>query len=205
MAPNLKAFTGQKWYVQIGIVAAICGIGLGAAWYFYFSPMGAQITEKEGQLTTLQQEIAKSLQQKKTFEAFKAQTIELGKKLDELKLVLPLDKETDQIIKSIQSEAVGSGVRIMTIVLRPSIDHEVYTEWPWTLEVVGTYNTIASFFDKIRRLPRIVNVTTLKVSSRATEGELAFTASVGSTFTATTFIYKDEPIATSAPPAKPAK
>jgi len=38
----------------------------------------------------------------------------------------------------------------------------------------------------------------LRLSSKASEGELAFTSSVNAVYTATTFVYKDEPIATAA-------
>jgi Tfp pilus assembly protein PilO len=67
---------------------------------------------------------------------------------------------------------------------------------------VGTYHNIGAFLDKIRKLPRIVNIAGLKISSRAADGEAAFTASVGATYTATTFVYREEQIATTAPPAK---
>ncbi len=205
MAPNLQAFTKLKWYMQIAVVAGVCGAGLGGFWYWMLSPMETQITEKEGQLTTLQQEVAASLLLKKKFEQFKAETNELGKRLEELKAVLPLERETDIIMRSIQAEGKASGVKINLYQLRGLIDHEVYTEWPWNMEVVGTYNSVCEFFDRMRRLPRIVNVTNLRMSGRASEGAASFTASVGVTFTATTFIYHEEPIASSAPPAKPAK
>jgi len=93
----------------------------------------------------------------------------------------------------------------MSIGVRPVIEHDVYTEWPWDMQAVGTYNSLATFFDKIHQLPRIVNISGLKLSTRASEGEKAFTESVGATYTATTFIYHEEQVAEAAPPAKPVK
>jgi type IV pilus assembly protein PilO len=81
---------------------------------------------------------------------------------------------------------------------KATIDHEVYTEYPIDLEVTGTYHNVGMFLDKIRQLPRIVNVGGLRLSSKASEGEQAFTSSVNAVYTATTFVYKDEPIATAA-------
>ena len=40
-----------------------------------------------------------------------------------------------------------------------------------------------------------MNISNLRVTGRASEGEQAFTASVGATFVATTFIYHEEPVA----------
>jgi hypothetical protein len=65
---------------------------------------------------------------------------------------------------------------------------------------------MGAFLDKIRQLPRIVNIGNLKVHVRASEGEAAATGSVGATYTATTFVYhKEQPIASSAPPPTPGK
>src|SRR4051812_14229446 len=118
-ALDLKAFTRLKWFYQIAIVAGVFGALVGGFWYTYLAPMTTQITEKQDQLTKLQQEVAKSLQQKKMFEQFKADTIELGQKLEALKAVLPLENETDQIIRSLRSEAEATAVKINRINLRP--------------------------------------------------------------------------------------
>jgi len=204
-AMDMKAFTKLKWYYQILIVGALCGLALTGVFYYFLSPMQDEITAKQKQRAELEQQVAKSLQQQKIYEQMKADSIQLAKTLDDLKKVLPLDKETAQIIDSINAEAKTAGVKIMSIGVRPVIEHDVYTEWPWDMQAVGTYNSLATFFDKIHQLPRIVNISGLKLSTRASEGEKAFTESVGATYTATTFIYHEEQVAEAAPPAKPVK
>jgi type IV pilus assembly protein PilO len=83
------------------------------------------------------------------------------------------------------------------------VDHEGYTEYPIDLEVTGTYHNVGAFLDRIRQLPRIVNINGLRLQGRASEGELAFSSSVGATYTATTYVYKEEPAIPTAPPPKP--
>jgi hypothetical protein len=41
-------------------------------------------------------------------------------------------------------------------------------------------------------MDRIVNIGGMQFQSRASEGDLAFTSSVGARYTATTFVYKEE-------------
>ncbi len=203
MAVDLKSFQKLPWYYQILAVVGVCGGLLGLVWYQFIDPMDVEIAQKVTDLTTLQATIAKSIQQQKVLADFKKQTADLEVKLLELTAVLPLDKETDQIIRQVQQSAATSGLRILRVGPRPIIDHEVYTEWPIDMEVVGTYHNIGTFLDRIRQLPRIVNITGLKVQGRASEGDAAFSASVGAAYTATTFVYRGEP-ATEAPPAVPA-
>jgi type IV pilus assembly protein PilO len=204
MALETKGFAKLKWYYQVLIVAAVCGGLLGLVWYQFLVPMEEQIVAKKGQVQELQVQVARSTAQKLVFEKFKAESMELARRLEVLKTVLPLEKETDQILRTIQAGVATSGLRPIRYNVRALVDHEVYTEWPWDMEIVGTYHNIERFLDKIRQLPRIVNISNLRVTGRASEGEQAYTASVGATFVATTFIYHEEPAA-AVPPPKPAR
>ena len=131
---------------------------------------------------------------------------DLQAKLEMLKMVLPLEKETDEIFRAVQKCSDNVGLAgLAGNAPQSTIDHDVYTEYPIDLDVTGTYHNIGAFLDRIRQLPRIVNISGLRLQGRASEGEAAFTSSVGATYTATTFVYKDEPIASTAPAAKPVK
>jgi len=200
MALDFKNLAKLKWYYQALIVAAVCGGLLALFWYQFLTPIETDIESRMSHLDELQKTIAKSLQQRKQLAQIKKEAIELQTKLDMLKLVLPLEKETDQIFRSVQQQATTSALRIVRVAPRPTIDHEVYTEWPIDMEVIGTFHNVGMFLDKIRQLPRIVNITGLRLGVRAADGDLAATQSVGATYVATTFVYKEEGIASTAPP-----
>jgi type IV pilus assembly protein PilO len=205
MAIDFKDIARLKWYYQVLLVAGVCGGLLATFWYQYLTPINDDIQARTKTLSDLQVVIAKSLQQQKQLEQLKKEAQELQAKLDKLKTVLPLEKETDQIFRSVQQQATTSALRILRVAPRPLIDHEVYTEWPIDMDVTGTYHNVGAFLDRIRQLPRIVNITGLKMNVRNAEGEQAFTTSVGATYVATTFVYKEEGIASTAPPPTPVK
>ena len=205
MAIDFKDLAKVKWYYQVLLIGGICGGLLALFWYQYLNPMNDDIQGRIKILNDLQVVIAKSLQQQKQLEQLKKEAQELEEKLDKLKTVLPLEKETDQIFRSVQQQATTSALRILRVAPRPLIDHEVYTEWPIDMEITGTYHNVGIFLDKIRQLPRIVNITGLRMNVRNAEGDQSFTTSVGATYVATTFVYKEEVIAPPAPPPAPAK
>lgn len=205
MALEFKDLMKLKWYYQAAIVAGICGALLAGVWYEFLSPIQDDIVTRTKQVADLQATIAKSLLQEKELEKIKQDAIDLQTKLDQLKMILPLEKETDQIFRSVQQLATTSGLSVSRVSPRATIDHEVYTEYPIDLDVTGTYHNVGLFLDRIRQLPRIVNIAGLRLQSRASQGNVAFVSSVGATYTATTFVYKDEPIASTAPPAKSVK
>jgi type IV pilus assembly protein PilO len=201
MAGEGKGFNKLKPLHQVLVVTILCGALLGAVWYYVLTPMQEEITGQETQLADLQAKINKGLMRKAVLEEFKKESKALEVRLEELKQVLPLDKETDEVLRQVQASAQSSGLKIQSIVPKPLIDHEVYTEWPLTMEVGGTYHDLGTFLDKIRKLPRIVNIGALKIAVRGAS-ETSLSANVSVTYTATTFVYREE---VPAPPAKPVK
>jgi len=205
MALEFKDLAALKWYYQVLLVLVVAGGLLAGFWYWYLTPIQTEIDSKMRRVDELKTVVAKSEAQQKELEKIKKEAMELQDRLEKLKAVLPLKKETDQIFRAVQLQASASGLRVSRVAPRATVDHDVYTEYPIDLDVTGTYHNVGAFLDRIRLLPRIVNISGLRLTSKASEGEQAFTASVGATYTATTFVYKDEPLAAPAPPPKSVK
>jgi len=202
MAAGIKDFSKLQWYYQVLVVAGFCGLLLGLVWYQFLSPMQVSIEGKKVELDSVRAQVAKSQAEERTFAKFKAESAALQEQLDRLKSVLPLEKETDQILRQVQSSASSSALRILRVVSKATIDHDVYTEWPIEMEIVGTFHNLGRYLDKIRLLPRIVNISNMKIQSRATDGPAGTLTTVGATYTATTFVYKEEVAEDNAPKVK---
>jgi len=202
MAAGIKDFSKLQWYYQVLVVAGFCGLLLGLVWYQFLSPMQVSIEGKKVELESVRAQVAKSQAEERTFAKFKAESAALQEQLDRLKSVLPLEKETDQILRQVQSSASSSALRILRVVSKATIDHDVYTEWPIEMEIVGTFHNLGRYLDKIRLLPRIVNISNMKIQSRATDGPAGTLTTVGATYTATTFVYKEEVAEDNAPKVK---
>ena|SRR5215813_9147174 len=204
MAIDFKDLARLKWYTQVLLVSIVCGGLLAGFWYQFLSPIQNGIQAKKGKVGELQTIVAKSEAQQRELAKIKQEALDLQARLEMLRSVLPLEKETDQIFRAVQLQAAASGLKVSRVAPRSTADHEAYIEYPIDLDVNGTYHNVGAFLDRIRRMPRIVNISGLRLQSRASEGDLAFTSSVNATYTATTFVYKDEPII-STPPPKPVK
>jgi len=199
VASGIKDFSKLQWYYQLLIVGGFCGLMLGLVWYQYLSPIEVSIEGKRTELDAVKAQVLKSQAEERAFAKFKAESSALQEQLDRLKSVLPLEKETDQILRQVQSSASSSALRILRVVSKATIDHDVYTEWPIEMEIVGTFHNLGRYLDKIRLLPRIVNISNMKIQSRATDGPGGTLPTVGATYTATTFVYKEEAAAENVP------
>jgi type IV pilus assembly protein PilO len=187
----MAAFGKLRWQVQVLIVALVCGGALGGVWYMMFQPISIEIDSKTKQRDELQAKVNKMLALKARYEQFKKEAKSLEAKLEELKKVLPQDKEIEQLLAQVQLSAKDAGLRIQQGVSKPVVDHDAYSEWPMEMQVMGTYHDLGEFFQKIRELPRIVNVGKLRIESRSGTLPDGKVTSIGATYEATTFVYRE--------------
>jgi type IV pilus assembly protein PilO len=187
----MGAFGKLKWQVQVLTVALVCGGALGGFWYFMLQPISIEIEGKEKQRNELQAKVDKTLQLKARYEQFKKEAKALEAKLEELKKVLPQDKEIEHILAQVQLSAKDAGLRIQQGISKPVVDHDAYSEWPMEMQVLGTYHDLGEFLQKIKELPRIVNVGKLRVEDRSGTLPDGKVTSIGATYEATTFVYRE--------------
>ena len=80
----------------------------------------------------------------------------------------------------------------------PPPAQDTYQEWPINVDVEGSYHNLALFFDRVGRLPRLVNVGNVKVRA---QGKQTVSNTIAAQCVATTYVYIDKP---PEPPKKPA-
>ncbi len=188
MAVNYSDFQRLPLYYQALIVVGISGVILGGFWYQFLRPMEANLVAQNAQLTQLNQDVAAAVQRQQQLAEIRAESEELGEQLEALKTILPLERETDQILRQVQQAATDSSLRILRVSPRATVDNEFYSEWPIDMQVEATYHNMGLYLDRIRELERIVNISGLQMTA-AGDG---VTSSVSVTYTATTFVYREE-------------
>ena len=71
---------------------------------------------------------------------------------------LPNEKEIPEILKSISSLGKESNLEFTLFRPKPEVPQQFYAQVPIELSVLGSYHNIGMFFDKVSKLPRIINV-----------------------------------------------
>src|SRR6267154_174903 len=69
------------------------------------------------------------------------------------------------------SEPMKAGIELRRYTAKPVSAKEFYTEVPFEMELDGPYYSMLSFFDRVGKLERIVNVSALLVSTTKKPGE----------------------------------
>jgi type IV pilus assembly protein PilO len=199
MADN--AYTKLPLGGQLGVSLAVAVVLGGAFWYFYWTDTAKERDEKTVKLESLNKEIRALEVTAQKLGEFQREVALLEKKLETLKSILPPAKETPDLMRKVQALAAQSHLTINNFTPGATVNKEFYQEWPIAMGVLGNYHNLALFFDKVSRLPRLVNVSNLKINSLGNQTP-SQTISAGAT--AVTFVYLETPPGGAAkPPGSP--
>jgi type IV pilus assembly protein PilO len=94
----------------------------------------------------------------KDLQRFKEQVEKLNAELTNALTQLPNEKEIPEMLKSISR--IGKESNLEFTLFRPKTEEsqQFYAKVPIELVVLGSYHNIGIFFDKMSKLPRIINV-----------------------------------------------
>ena len=183
------SLTKLPWYAQIGAFVVLAIAGIGAFYYYYESPVRADMVSREGQLASLRADINKGYETARRLPAFKAQVAELEGRLVSLKSVLPDEKDAADLLRKLQTVATQSHLTIKSFKPAPTVTKQLHAEWPITLELDGTYHNLATFFDRVGKFTRIVNINGLDVKGKDKQDS---NSSITASCVATTFVLLPE-------------
>ena len=112
--------------------------------------------------TALRADIAKGQATARKLPEFRAQVDDLEGRLDNLRAVLPEEKDAADLLRRMQTVATQSNLTIKSFKPAPVVTKQLHAEWPIALELDGTYHNLAIFFDRVGKFTRIVNITGLR-------------------------------------------
>jgi type IV pilus assembly protein PilO len=186
------------WYAQVGAFLGLSLVALAGFYFLYVSPTRADMASQQQKLDALRAEIAKSLAVARQLPEFRTQVAELEGRLEGLKAVLPEEKDVADLLRRIQTLAVQSNLTITGFKPGAVVTRELHAEWPITLDLDGNYHNLGTFFDRISKFSRIINIDGVTIRAKdKPEGTSTITAEC----VATTFVLLES---AKTPPAQPA-
>ncbi len=190
----------MPWYAQLGAFFVLAAAGVGVFFWYYELPLRADMANRQQQLTLLRADVAKGQATAKKLPEFRAQVTDLENRLNSLKAVLPEEKDAADLLRRMQTVATQANLTIKGFKPAPTVTKQLHAEWPISLELDGTYHNLATFFDRLGKFTRIVNISELDVKAKTQpEANSTITASC----VATTFVLLDKPAAAKPGAAKP--
>ncbi len=138
-----------------------CILGAIAALYAYlvYLPASAEIEKKKASISGQEIQLRELRTIAANIKLFRAESAKLREELQLAMAQLPTSKEIPSLLANVSNLGKEAGLEFLLFRPTPEVSREFYAEIPVEIKVKGTYNDVAIFFDKVGKLPRIVNIS----------------------------------------------
>ena len=177
------------WYAQIGAFVVVSVLAVFGFWKFYVAEMQADIDARQTRLTALRADIAKGVATARRLPQFQSDVAELERRLENLRAVLPEQKDVADILRRVQGLATQSSLTIQRFTPQEPKQEAMYASLPFKIRAEGTYHNLGLFFDRISKFPRIINVGEIVHQAEADRQDA--NASIEAECVATTFVLQE--------------
>jgi type IV pilus assembly protein PilO len=193
-----------RWQ-RLGIVIGLVVLLLGAAAWFLYLPKWDEITALDERLQGLEKKLATAKVNAAELEKFQAKMQEAEAQFKIAMRALPEKEEIPSLLTSVSKSGQEQGLEFLLFEPKAETKREFYAEIPVALSIRGDYHNLATFFDKVARLSRIVNINNININRGKDTRDL------NTSCTAVTYKFvepppeKPAPARSSAKPAPPPK
>lgn len=161
MLEKLKA---QPWHIQLIVLVGIASLLYLTVWYFVTSETRVEIQAVNDQVAqlTAKNEAAKIATQR--INEFRSLYASKSMEYDELKVLLPEEREITNVLQGLQTTASESRLIVSRFTPRDDVQQDSMMAKPVEIEVDSNFNNLRAFFDKMAKLQRIVSITDFKLN-----------------------------------------
>src|SRR5215831_9115341 len=159
---NFGEMSGVKQWAVLVAGTALVSVGL---YFTLFKSERDQNAEAQQKLESKMKENAELESYRPKLAEIERQLASLKQQLDIERRIVPDEKEVDGFMRMMDAEASKAGIEIRRYTAQPTSQKDFYTELPFEMELDGPYYSMLNFFDRVGKLERIVNVSSLLVST----------------------------------------
>lgn len=154
-----------KNLVLIGLLtlAAVYLLWIGAGPWAGVSGLRAQSAKLDAERTKLKLSVQNAEQQVARVDQIKKERAALETQLREIAKRLPSERESAEVLRSVESLAGKSGLTVAAVKRRPVRQQELYVEIPMEVGVGGGYHDLIRFADQLAQLDRLVTLSEFNV------------------------------------------
>jgi type IV pilus assembly protein PilO len=175
----------QKLGVLAGLIVAVLLLD----YFLLYSPQSDEISELTQEIENSRNQRDKKKKEAANIPKLKEQMAQLDGMLKEAVAQLPDRKELPDLLSSISNKVKESGLDILIFRPRAENFQEFYAEIPVDIVVRGGFHNVATFFDEVGRLNRLVNIANIELRNpKANEDQVIMEVST----IATTFRFLDD-------------
>lgn len=164
----LKVRNEVKAAVLLGAAAAMFGL----TYFIFISDLKDEIVKQDVQIKRLEDDLIQKQSIANNLNDYRRQKEMLEQRLAEALTELPNDANIDELLTQLNEVGVRSGLELTSVEPgNEAKEGSFYSKIPVKLSLLGNFGEIASFFDAVGRLKRIVNISDISLKSPSKRGD----------------------------------
>ncbi|MBV9217141.1 MAG: type 4a pilus biogenesis protein PilO [Acidobacteria bacterium] len=160
----LEKIKNLKWHFQLLILVSIAALIYAGVWYFVTSDTRAEVAALTDQVVQLKAKNETARVATQRINEFRALFESKTQEYDELKVLLPEERELTNVLQGLQDTANSSRMVVMRFAPREDASQDSIMAKPVEVEVDSNFNNLRAFFQSMAKLPRIVSITDFKIN-----------------------------------------
>jgi type IV pilus assembly protein PilO len=160
----LEKIKNLQWHYQLVLLVGIASLLYFSVWYFVTSVTREEVRAKNEQVAALQAKNEAARVATQRINEFRALYASKAVEYEELKVLLPEQREITNVLQGLQDNARDSRMIVMRFSPRDDTQQDVIMAKPVEIEVDSNFNNLRAFFDKMAKLPRIVSISDFKIN-----------------------------------------
>jgi type IV pilus assembly protein PilO len=198
----LEKIKNLQWHFQLLLLVGMATLVYLTVWYFVTSVTREEVRVKNEEVAKLEAQNNAARVATQRINEFRALYATKTVEYEELKVLLPEQREITNVLQGLQDNARDSRMIVMRFSPRDDTQQENLMAKPVEIEVDSNFTNLRAFFDKMAKLPRIVSISDFKLNQLDKQSA---EKTLHAQFLLTAFYADPEMMNKPAPTAKPGK
>jgi len=153
-----------KWHYHLTILVVAAALVYSGVWYFVTSETRAEIAALNTEIEQLSAKNQQARIDTQRINEFRELFANKSAEYEELKVLLPEQREITNVLQGLQDTANNSRLAVMRFSPRDDTQQDSIMAKPVEIEVDSNFNNLRDFYDRMAKLPRIVSITDFKIN-----------------------------------------
>ncbi|MFN0140692.1 MAG: type 4a pilus biogenesis protein PilO [Pyrinomonadaceae bacterium] len=160
----LEKIKNLQWHFQLILLVSIAAMLYLCVWYFFTSVTRGEIAVINEEVSQLRAKNEAAVVATQRINEFRALYASKAEEYEELKVLLPEQREITNVLQGLQDTANSSRMIVMRFAPRDETQKDSIMAKGVEVEVDSNFTNLRAFFDAMAKLPRIVSVTDFKIN-----------------------------------------
>lgn len=151
------------WYLRLMIFVVVASLFYGAFWYFVTSGTRKETKAMEAEIAQLRPRNAQAQIASQRLNEFRAIYKARQEEYDELKALLPEQREITMVLQGLQDRARNTGLVFRRFNPKEDVQQENYSGKKIEVGVSSSFAALRNFFEQVAHYQRIVSITNFEL------------------------------------------